>query len=191
MLSRKTGGGKLQSESMAPRHGFEPRFTAPKAAVLPLDDRGMQRWKTVQFQCRRGSSYPQPGERCGGFTGPSMLRILGLALQLVGDRVHMHLEVTRVGSHRTETLPPTESTAAQRAAKPPSDSHLSCLSRFGNRLKRLFRSNSHGSKRFAIPDWAHGWRIRGDVRFGRAGRGRGGRAGSGRLQDGRPVSSLS
>ena len=27
---------------MAPRHGFEPRFTAPKAAVLPLDDRGMQ-----------------------------------------------------------------------------------------------------------------------------------------------------
>src|SRR5215831_1408006 len=26
---------------MAPRHGFEPRFTAPKAAVLPLDDRGM------------------------------------------------------------------------------------------------------------------------------------------------------
>ena len=26
--------------SLAPRHGFEPRFTAPKAAVLPLDDRG-------------------------------------------------------------------------------------------------------------------------------------------------------
>ena len=26
---------------MAPRHGFEPRFTAPKAAVLPLDDRGL------------------------------------------------------------------------------------------------------------------------------------------------------
>src|SRR5579871_2228633 len=26
---------------LAPRHGFEPRFTAPKAAVLPLDDRGM------------------------------------------------------------------------------------------------------------------------------------------------------
>ena len=25
---------------VAPRHGFEPRFTAPKAAVLPLDDRG-------------------------------------------------------------------------------------------------------------------------------------------------------
>src|SRR5438309_6320642 len=25
---------------LAPRHGFEPRFTAPKAAVLPLDDRG-------------------------------------------------------------------------------------------------------------------------------------------------------
>ena len=26
---------------MAPRHGFEPRLTAPKAAVLPLDDRGV------------------------------------------------------------------------------------------------------------------------------------------------------
>src|SRR5689334_15887202 len=28
-------------KDVAPRHGFEPRFTAPKAAVLPLDDRGM------------------------------------------------------------------------------------------------------------------------------------------------------
>ena len=27
---------------LAPRHGFEPRFTAPKAAVLPLDDRGIR-----------------------------------------------------------------------------------------------------------------------------------------------------
>ena len=27
--------------TVAPRHGFEPRFTAPKAAVLPLDDRGL------------------------------------------------------------------------------------------------------------------------------------------------------
>ncbi len=35
---------KLRSvvEKMAPRHGFEPRFTAPKAAVLPLDDRGSE-----------------------------------------------------------------------------------------------------------------------------------------------------
>ena len=30
-----------RNKSLAPRHGFEPRFTAPKAAVLPLDDRGM------------------------------------------------------------------------------------------------------------------------------------------------------
>src|SRR5690242_10992976 len=30
----------LESCDLAPRHGFEPRFTAPKAAVLPLDDRG-------------------------------------------------------------------------------------------------------------------------------------------------------
>ena len=28
-------------KGVAPRHGFEPRFTAPKAAVLPLDDRGV------------------------------------------------------------------------------------------------------------------------------------------------------
>src|SRR5437879_5072568 len=36
-------GPKLQSlKGLAARHGFEPRFTAPKAAVLPLDDRGMQ-----------------------------------------------------------------------------------------------------------------------------------------------------
>ncbi len=26
---------------MVPRRGFEPRFTASKAAVLPLDDLGM------------------------------------------------------------------------------------------------------------------------------------------------------
>src|SRR5690348_17632547 len=31
----------LLIRNLAPRHGFEPRFTAPKAAVLPLDDRGM------------------------------------------------------------------------------------------------------------------------------------------------------
>ena len=29
------------AQNMAPRHGFEPRLTAPKAAVLPLDDRGV------------------------------------------------------------------------------------------------------------------------------------------------------
>ena len=34
----KWGGGKLRFLGVAPRHGFEPRFTAPKAAVLPLDD---------------------------------------------------------------------------------------------------------------------------------------------------------
>jgi hypothetical protein len=30
----------LEAKVLSPRHGFEPRFTAPKAAVLPLDDRG-------------------------------------------------------------------------------------------------------------------------------------------------------
>jgi hypothetical protein len=39
MLSTKVPG-KFEGEGLAPRHGFEPRFTAPKAAVLPLDDRG-------------------------------------------------------------------------------------------------------------------------------------------------------
>ena len=34
---------------VAPRHGFEPRFTAPKAAVLPLDDRGKQVSAEVLF----------------------------------------------------------------------------------------------------------------------------------------------
>src|SRR5271155_4337115 len=34
---------------LAPRHGFEPRFTAPKAAVLPLDDRGSRRSGTDQL----------------------------------------------------------------------------------------------------------------------------------------------
>jgi hypothetical protein len=34
------GRWRLARNSLAPRHGFEPRFTAPKAAVLPLDDRG-------------------------------------------------------------------------------------------------------------------------------------------------------
>ncbi len=34
-----------KTENLAPRRGFEPQFTAPKAAVLPLDDRGMaSRW---------------------------------------------------------------------------------------------------------------------------------------------------
>ena len=39
MLSTKASC-KFEVEVVAPRHGFEPRFTAPKAAVLPLDDRG-------------------------------------------------------------------------------------------------------------------------------------------------------
>src|SRR5947207_3148983 len=36
----------IYSENLAPRHGFEPRFTAPKAAVLPLDDRGKREGRT-------------------------------------------------------------------------------------------------------------------------------------------------
>jgi hypothetical protein len=41
MLSTKWGL-EFEIEVVAPRHGFEPRFTAPKAAVLPLDDRGSE-----------------------------------------------------------------------------------------------------------------------------------------------------
>ena len=37
---------EFEAEGVAPRHGFEPRFTAPKAAVLPLDDRGSS-WKRL------------------------------------------------------------------------------------------------------------------------------------------------
>jgi hypothetical protein len=40
--ANKTSLFNLGGRIMAPRHGFEPRFTAPKAAVLPLDDRGIQ-----------------------------------------------------------------------------------------------------------------------------------------------------
>jgi hypothetical protein len=36
------GRGIWYADGLAPRHGFEPRFTAPKAAVLPLDDRGIE-----------------------------------------------------------------------------------------------------------------------------------------------------
>ncbi len=31
---------EARKKDLAPQHGFEPRFTASKAAVLPLDDRG-------------------------------------------------------------------------------------------------------------------------------------------------------
>ncbi len=39
--------------SLAPQRGFEPRFTASKAAVLPLDDRGMLGWDEL-FQSNTG-----------------------------------------------------------------------------------------------------------------------------------------
>src|ERR1035437_11099997 len=36
---------------LAPGRGFEPQFTAPKAPVLPLDDRGMAGRRQLLFQC--------------------------------------------------------------------------------------------------------------------------------------------
>jgi hypothetical protein len=44
--------------SLAPRHGFEPRFTAPKAAVLPLDDRGMRQHSST-FSLASSARLPQ------------------------------------------------------------------------------------------------------------------------------------
>jgi hypothetical protein len=44
LLTKRVRSSK--TEVVAPRHGFEPRFTAPKAAVLPLDDRGRFRKAT-------------------------------------------------------------------------------------------------------------------------------------------------
>ena len=48
MLSTKEPS-EFEAEVVAPRHGFEPRFTAPKAAVLPLDDRGKFWRAALQF----------------------------------------------------------------------------------------------------------------------------------------------
>src|SRR5579864_3521698 len=48
-----------QVGNLAPRHGFEPRFTAPKAAVLPLDDRGIPR-KELRFSVAfQRNDYPR------------------------------------------------------------------------------------------------------------------------------------
>ena len=48
--------------SMAPRHGFEPRFTAPKAAVLPLDDRGMIRKMRYSSSLSHLSKSPEEAQ---------------------------------------------------------------------------------------------------------------------------------
>ncbi len=39
----RTGGWSSGEKELAPRRRLELRFTAPKAAVLPLDDRGVLR----------------------------------------------------------------------------------------------------------------------------------------------------
>ena len=60
ILSTKTAP-RFETEGVAPRHGFEPRFTAPKAAVLPLDDRGSEGSKGLRL-----SVYHSPGAaKCG------------------------------------------------------------------------------------------------------------------------------
>ena len=45
---------------VAPRHGFEPRFTAPKAAVLPLDDRGLITTFSLVYRCPRRARNDSP-----------------------------------------------------------------------------------------------------------------------------------
>ena len=64
----KTGAGPgVQSKElrvyMAPRHGFEPRFTAPKAAVLPLDDRGAREEGAIAIQFNRVKRQAPDRER--------------------------------------------------------------------------------------------------------------------------------
>src|SRR5258708_3111207 len=49
----RIGATSLGIKLVAPRHGFEPRFTAPKAAVLPLDDRGKSEEVERLLQCSR------------------------------------------------------------------------------------------------------------------------------------------
>src|SRR5260370_14941150 len=70
-MERRVRGGGFQAavhtglgaalRRLAPRHGFEPRFRAAKAAVLPLDDRGMSECGTLSTKCS-GS------ERCAATT---------------------------------------------------------------------------------------------------------------------------
>ena len=50
-----------ETKAVAPRHGFEPRFTAPKAAVLPLDDRGKWMRRDLPLQCSVRHSIPRNG----------------------------------------------------------------------------------------------------------------------------------
>ncbi len=54
------------SKGLAPRHGFEPRLTAPKAAVLPLDDRGTKAADAcptlILSMTRRFASMPYQSE---------------------------------------------------------------------------------------------------------------------------------
>jgi hypothetical protein len=64
MASTKSSGGKLLSWALAPRHGFEPRFTAPKAAVLPLDDRGSCFQLSIAYQRWPAGAIPyRPARR--------------------------------------------------------------------------------------------------------------------------------
>ena len=57
-LGRRTTR-KWPKSKLAPRHGFEPRFTAPKAAVLPLDDRG-KRADGCSSQCSNLLRFAAP-----------------------------------------------------------------------------------------------------------------------------------
>src|SRR5579863_3200800 len=59
---------EINTGCLAPRHGFEPRFTAPKAAVLPLDDRG----KSSEA---RPLSVTQPSANLKDLAGTSRSRI--------------------------------------------------------------------------------------------------------------------
>lgn len=54
---------------MVPGRGFEPRFTASKAAVLPLDDPGMK----MSFEFPDATQYAKKIRLCQGVQAPQAL----------------------------------------------------------------------------------------------------------------------
>lgn len=90
--------------SLAPRHGFEPRFTAPKAAVLPLDDRGILR--RTALQCSVLNVQPATPWRAGRAplrTGLLELRVGSQSWPVLGAgfKPVVRYSVSRVGSTPT------------------------------------------------------------------------------------------
>ncbi len=58
VLMRQRPGGTVMPLNLVPGHGFEPRFSSPKADVLPLDDPAVV--------ARRPACHKAPGHRSEG-----------------------------------------------------------------------------------------------------------------------------